>query len=102
METKCIKDVDEETWKDFKSLAIKNNMKMSILLKIMVNEFEKNLIEFRQSLIRSEVIWIFYQVNILPSPPFLKNVSTPTERFTGGIFCCQQLRGRIFTPGMFR
>ena len=35
METKCIKDVDEETWKDFRSLAIKNNMKMSILLKII-------------------------------------------------------------------
>ena len=42
MENKCIKDVDEETWKDFRALAIKNNIKMSILLKIMVNEFEKN------------------------------------------------------------
>ena len=46
MENKCIKDVDEETWKDFRSLAIKNNMKMSILLKIMVNEFEKNSKDF--------------------------------------------------------
>ena len=42
MENKCIKDVDEETWDDFKSLAVKNNMKMSILLKIMVDEFERN------------------------------------------------------------
>ncbi len=42
MENKCIKNVDEETWKDFRALAIKNNIKMSILLKIMVNEFEKN------------------------------------------------------------
>ncbi len=42
MENKCIKNVDEDTWKDFKTLALKNNMKMSILLKIMVNEFEKN------------------------------------------------------------
>ena len=42
METKSIKDVDEETWKDFRALAIKNNIKMSILLKLMVDEFEKN------------------------------------------------------------
>ena len=42
MENKCIKNVDEDTWKDFKTLALKNSMKMSILLKIMVNEFEKN------------------------------------------------------------
>jgi len=46
METKCIKDVDEETWKDFRALAIKNNIKMAILLKIMVNEFEKNSKDF--------------------------------------------------------
>jgi hypothetical protein len=46
MENKCIKDVDEETWKDFRALAIKNNMKMSILLKIMVSEFEKNSKDF--------------------------------------------------------
>lgn len=42
MENKCIKNVDEGTWKDFKTLALKNSMKMSILLKIMINEFEKN------------------------------------------------------------
>ncbi|MBI2629744.1 hypothetical protein HYW76_01455 [Candidatus Pacearchaeota archaeon] len=42
MENKCIKDVDEKTWKDFKAIAIKNRIKMSILLKIMVNEFERN------------------------------------------------------------
>jgi len=46
METKCIKDVDEETWKDFRALAVKNNIKMAILLKIMVNEFEKNSKDF--------------------------------------------------------
>lgn len=46
MENKCIKDVDEGTWKDFRALAVKNNMKMSILLKIMVNEFEKNSKDF--------------------------------------------------------
>jgi hypothetical protein len=46
MENKCIKDVEEETWKEFRALAIKNNLKMSILLKIMVNEFEKNSKDF--------------------------------------------------------
>ncbi len=46
MENKCIKNVDEETWKDFRDLALKNNMKMSILLKIMVSEFEKNSKDF--------------------------------------------------------
>jgi len=46
MENKCIKDVDKETWKDFRALAVKNNIKMSILLKIMVNEFEKNSKDF--------------------------------------------------------
>lgn len=42
METKCIKDVDEITWREFKSLAARSNMKMSILLKVMIKEFEKN------------------------------------------------------------
>ena len=42
METKCIKYVDEETWKKFKNLAEKNKINMSVLLGIMVNEFEKS------------------------------------------------------------
>jgi len=57
METKCIKDVDEETWKDFRALAIKNNIKMSILLKIMVNEFKKNSKDFwREILSRKKTL----------------------------------------------
>ncbi len=57
METKCIKDVDEETWKDFRALAVKNNIKMSILLKIMVNEFEKNSKDFwREILSRKKTL----------------------------------------------
>ena len=51
METKSIKDVDEETWKDFRALAIRNNMKMSILLKLMVNEFQKNSRDFWKDII---------------------------------------------------
>lgn len=46
MENKCIKGIDEKTWGDFKALAINNNVKMSILLKMMVSEFEKNSREF--------------------------------------------------------
>ena len=46
METKCIKNVDEETWKNFRILAVKNNIKMAVLLKIMINEFEKNSVDF--------------------------------------------------------
>lgn len=42
MEIKCIKGVDEETWREFKALAAKNNMKMSSLLKVVIKEFEKN------------------------------------------------------------
>jgi len=42
METKCIKYVDEETWKKFKNLAEKNKINMSVLLGVMVNEFEKS------------------------------------------------------------
>ncbi|MEK6871754.1 MAG: hypothetical protein AABX16_02525 [Nanoarchaeota archaeon] len=41
METRSIKNVDEETWKKFKALAERNKMNMSILLKMMIREFEK-------------------------------------------------------------
>jgi len=46
MEIKTIKGIDEETWKKFKVLAVENDLKMSILLKMMVNEFKKNSIDF--------------------------------------------------------
>ena len=42
MEVKTIKNVDEETWREFKIIAARNNVKMSVLLKIMIKEFEKN------------------------------------------------------------
>jgi len=41
MEIRCIRDVDEETWKEFKELADKNKLKMSLLLKLMVKEMTK-------------------------------------------------------------
>ena len=47
MEIKTIRDVDENTWNNFKALAAKSNLKMSLLLKIMVKETEK----------KSEIFW---------------------------------------------
>lgn len=41
MEIRCIRDVDEETWKEFKKLADKSNLKMSLLLKLMVKEMAR-------------------------------------------------------------
>jgi len=54
METKCIKDVDEETWREFKTLAVKNNIKMAVLLKIMIKEFEKNNRKFWDEILYGE------------------------------------------------
>jgi len=54
MEIKCIKDVDEETWRNFRALAIKNKIKMSILLKIMIDEFEKNNKKFWEEILYGE------------------------------------------------
>ena len=46
MEIRSIKDVDEETWKEFKALAAKNNLKMSLLLRMMINNFDKDSRDF--------------------------------------------------------
>jgi hypothetical protein len=54
METKCIKDVDEETWRKFRMIAVKNNLKMSLLLKVMLNEFEKRNNELLKDILKSE------------------------------------------------
>ena len=52
METKTIKNVDEETWREFKTLSVKNNLKMSLLLKIMIKEFEKNSEKFWNKILK--------------------------------------------------
>jgi len=54
METKCIKNVDEETWREFKTLAAKNNLKMAVLLRIMIKEFEKNNKKFWNEVLDGE------------------------------------------------
>ena len=54
MEVKTIKDVDEETWREFKAIAAKNNVRMSSLLKIMIKEFEKNSKDFWNEILNGE------------------------------------------------
>ena len=51
METRTIKNVDNETWKRFRELAIKNKINMSNLLKIMIREFEKESKEFWEAIL---------------------------------------------------
>ena len=54
MEVKTIKGVDEETWREFKTLAAKNNVKMSSMLRIMIKEFEKNNKDFWNEILNGE------------------------------------------------
>lgn len=54
MEVRCIKGVDAKTWMEFKSLAVKNNLKMSLLLKVMLNEFEKRSEDFWNDILNGE------------------------------------------------
>lgn len=54
MQIKTIKNIDQETWATFKATAAKNNLKMSILLKLMVNEFNKNSSQFWNNILNTE------------------------------------------------
>ena len=42
MEIRSIKNVDDETWRRFKALAVAKGVGMAILLKNMVDNFEKS------------------------------------------------------------
>ena len=41
-EIKTIKEVDDETWLEFKGIANKNKVKLGVLFKSMVGEYKKN------------------------------------------------------------
>jgi hypothetical protein len=41
MKVRTIRDVDEETWRIMKRLAEKKKIKMGLLLKMLVKEYEK-------------------------------------------------------------
>lgn len=54
MEVKTIKNVDKQTWNNFRVMAVENNLKMSMLLKLMINEFKKNSETFWSQILKSE------------------------------------------------
>lgn len=54
MEIKTIRNVDDETWKNFKVLSTKAGVSMAILLKLMVSEFEKINKKFWSSFLSGE------------------------------------------------
>ena len=54
METRSIKGVDEDTWRKFKELSVKNNLKMSFLLKMMVDKFEAEGRNFWKKILSGE------------------------------------------------
>ena len=54
MKTKTLRNVDEETWKNFKTLAAENNVSIPSLLKAMVSEFGKNSQKFWFSLLNGD------------------------------------------------
>jgi len=53
-EVKTIKDVDSETWAEFKSFAAKNNVKLGIFFKTLVKEHKKNSSAFWNSILKGE------------------------------------------------
>ncbi|PIN75037.1 hypothetical protein COV18_04735 [Candidatus Woesearchaeota archaeon CG10_big_fil_rev_8_21_14_0_10_37_12] len=55
-EVKTIKDVDEQAWAEFKSLAAKNNVKMGVFFKTMLNEYKKSTNTFWERILNGEKI----------------------------------------------
>lgn len=55
-EVKTIKDIDEETWAEFKSLAAKNKLKLGIFFKMILKEYEKNNRDFWDRILNGEKI----------------------------------------------
>ena len=56
VEVKTIKNIDEETWAEFKSLAAKNKVKLGIFFKILLKEYEKNSRLFWNEILNGEKI----------------------------------------------
>lgn len=55
-EAKTIKDIDDETWGEFKSLAAKSHLKLGSLFKTMVKEHKKNASGFWSVVLHGEKI----------------------------------------------
>jgi methionyl-tRNA synthetase len=55
-EIKTIKDIDEETWAEFKSLAAKNKVKLGIFFKSLVKDHKKSSTDFWNTILKGEKI----------------------------------------------
>lgn len=55
-EIKTIKDVGEDSWSSFKSIAAKNSMKMGKLFEKMVNEYNEKSEGFWNDILKGEKI----------------------------------------------
>lgn len=53
---KTIKDVEETTWTDFKSMAAKNDVKLGVFFKTIVNEHKKTSASFWKTIFHEEKI----------------------------------------------
>ena len=53
---KTIKDVDDATWAEFKSLASRNRVKLGAFFKTVLDEYEKNADAFWDEVLRGEKI----------------------------------------------
>ena len=56
VEVKTIKDIDEKTWSEFKSLAAINNMKLRTFFKTLVREHEVNNNHFWKTILKGKKI----------------------------------------------
>ena len=55
-EVKTIKGIDDDTWREFKSLAAKDSLKLGALLKNMLKEYEKTRETFWDKILETEKI----------------------------------------------
>ncbi len=55
-EVKTIKDIDDNTWAEFKGLAASNKVKLGVFFKTLVKEHEKNSKHFWKTILEHETI----------------------------------------------
>jgi hypothetical protein len=56
MPVKTIKDVDEEAWTEFKSIAAKNKMKMGKLFETMVEDYKGKIGNFWDEILKGPAL----------------------------------------------
>ena len=56
MNSKSIKDIDDQTWLEFKSLAAKYNLKHGEFFKMLLKDYEKDRQEFWNKILNGEKI----------------------------------------------